>query len=98
MQPIRHPSGAGISSGYTPPVTPAVTPVPRAAACERRLACDEDGTEWVVYQMSAEHVPGARGPSCLVFDSPRCVRRVWDFPPDWAALADAELLAVSLRP
>jgi hypothetical protein len=32
-----------------------------------------------------------------VFASPEVVRRVWDYPPDWRALSDAALYALSWR-
>jgi hypothetical protein len=34
---------------------------------------------------------------CLYFDSDVAVRRVCDYPSDWAALSDEELLRVSWR-
>jgi hypothetical protein len=62
----------------------------------RRIVCASDGTAWSVSERSGLVIPGARGPSCLVFDSPACVRRVWSFPADWRALSDEALLALSL--
>jgi hypothetical protein len=56
---------------------------------------------WTVTERDGAGVPGnadgARGRRCLVFASPEAVRRVWDYPPDWRALPDAALFALSWR-
>ena len=59
------------------------------------------GVTWTVTERDGAGVPGngdgARGRRCLVFASPEAVRRVWDYPPDWRALPDAALFALSWR-
>jgi hypothetical protein len=47
-----------------------------------------------VREADSRAVPGARGATCLIFDSPEVVRRLWDYPPDWRAASDAELLGL----
>jgi hypothetical protein len=46
-----------------------------------------------VRESDTHAVPGARAASCLIFDSPATVRRVWLYPRDWRAASDADLLA-----
>ena len=55
------------------------------------------GVEWTVTECDGTHVPGSRGAQCLIFASPEAIRRVWDVPPDWHTLGDAELFALSWR-
>ena len=45
-------------------------------------------------EADARAVPGAPTPSCLIFDSPAAVRRLWTYPHDWRTVADADLLAL----
>ncbi|HEX4683137.1 MAG TPA: hypothetical protein VH277_10525 [Gemmatimonadaceae bacterium] len=52
---------------------------------------------WMIREVSAHRVPGARGPRCLICESPSVVRRLWDYPDDWQALNDHELLALCAR-
>jgi hypothetical protein len=62
----------------------------------RRVVLDDrDGTRWRVVEVDAAHVPGARGDSCLCFESPTAIRRVWCYPDNWVALSDSDLLRVS---
>jgi hypothetical protein len=58
---------------------------------------DDHGTQWVVTERGAAHVPGARGPRCLVFMSEEAVRRVWAYPATWRYLSADALLALSER-
>src|SRR4051794_35182356 len=46
---------------------------------------------WDVREADARDVPGARGPRCLIFESPEVVRRVWVFPANWRELDDDAL-------
>jgi len=39
------------------------------------------GTEWAIHEVSTEHVPGARGPRCLLCESAGVIHRVWGYPP-----------------
>ena len=85
----------------TPPVASSWSEADAAldtgsAVAERRIV-DELGMHWAVREVDGRRVPGARGTTCLVFDSGICVRRVWDMPADWRSLTDAELVAVSRR-
>ena len=53
--------------------------------------------QWMVVEVDAAGVPGARGPRCLVFTRADCIRRVWDYPTDWRTLDAAGLTALSWR-
>jgi hypothetical protein len=66
-------------------------------ASGRVIVHDDRGVRWEVSERDAAHVPGARGPRCLVFMSDSAVRRVWTYPPTWRLLSAAALLAVSER-
>ena len=61
----------------------------------RTVVDDATGRVWRVSEVDARRLPGARGPSCLLFDSPTMVRRVWRFPGDWGTLPDEALVALS---
>ena len=53
---------------------------------------------WSVRECRCEgRIPGARGNSCLVFDSDGVTRRVWQYPEHWHQLTNAELEQVSSR-
>lgn len=54
-----------------------------------------DGGEWTVREVSADGIPAARGPRCLIFAKPGVLRVVWDYPAAWATLNPEELLALS---
>jgi len=56
---------------------------------------DASGTRWRVTEVDAHGVPGARGESCLIFESDSAIRRVWHYPPSWRDLPSQELLRVS---
>lgn len=56
-----------------------------------------DGTAWRVVECDAAGIPGARGPSCLIFFSEGLVRRLWDFPESWRSLTSEELEALMGR-
>jgi hypothetical protein len=55
----------------------------------------ETGALWHVVEVDTTGLPGARGAACLLFDGTPGVRRVWNYPADWAALPDAELVRLS---
>jgi hypothetical protein len=46
---------------------------------------------WRVREVDTTHVPGARGPRCLIFEADGVVRRVWNYPASWAELSDSDL-------
>ena len=56
---------------------------------------DAAGVRWRVTEVCGEGIPGARGDSCLVFESDNAIRRVWHFPPSWRDLPGPELIRVS---
>ena len=60
-----------------------------------RIVRDAAGTHWQVTEVSGQLVPGARGESCLVFESEGAIRRVWHYPPQWRELPAPELIEVS---
>lgn len=49
------------------------------------------GDLWSVSERDASGVPGARAPTCLVFESQGTVRRCWSFPPNWRDMDDSAL-------
>jgi len=54
------------------------------------VIADRNGVEWSVQEVDTPQA-WARGKRCLVLNSRDCVRRVWDYPPDWRRL-DADTL------
>jgi hypothetical protein len=54
------------------------------------VVVDRAGVEWTVREVETPQ-PWARGERCLVLNSRECVRRVWQYPPDWRSL-DADVL------
>jgi len=56
---------------------------------------DGDSVEWSVVEVEAKGVPGARGPRCLLFARPDCIRRVWEYPATWRLLDAASLAKLS---
>ena len=58
---------------------------------------DDECSHWSVVEVDARAVPGARGVRCLIFMCESCIRRVWDYPPDWRTYDDAGLAALSWR-
>lgn len=62
----------------------------------RRTFTAHDGTFWDVREVKNPDYDRRAG-SSLIFESLGAVRRVRNFPDDWATLADAELDALSQR-
>ena len=56
---------------------------------------DSDGVEWAVREVATPQ-SWARGERCLVLNSRDCVRRVWDYPPDWRRLDGDALLELGV--
>lgn len=52
---------------------------------------------WVVREIDAHKVPGARGPRCLICESGDVIRRLWKYPSDWESLDDISLWALCER-
>lgn len=103
MSPDR-PSDA--SAGVIPLASPLRERVPRndAASIIRAMTpvsveftqfVDGTSVEWSVVEVDATSVPGRRGTRCLVFSRRDCIRRVWDYPPDWRTLDAAGLSELS---
>jgi hypothetical protein len=65
-------------------------------AAASRTFLDVEGTHWRVYEQAFGDYDRRSGMS-LIFASEAAVRRVRDFPPDWAELSDEELLALSWK-
>ena len=59
-----------------------------------RTFVDDDGMRWRVYEQAFSAYDRRRGIS-LIFSSDAAVRRVRQFPPEWRALSDGELVALS---
>jgi hypothetical protein len=53
------------------------------------------GTVWTVREVDTRHIPGSRGPRCLVYENSEIVRRVWLFPTTWVTLSADELLRLA---
>jgi hypothetical protein len=62
---------------------------------DRRSILDVNGCEWIVRELEARGA-GAQSRS-LVFERPEVVRRVRDYPRNWATLSDDQLYRLSLR-
>jgi hypothetical protein len=68
---------------------------PSEQVVARRSYIDADGLAWEVREVVGTDVPGARGPSCLVFESAVVIRRVWTFPDDWRQMSTEDLARLS---
>jgi hypothetical protein len=49
---------------------------------------------WTVREVSADAVPGASAPRCLICESDDVVRRIWRYPENWLDLSEAELIRI----
>ena len=58
----------------------------------------EDGTRWRVREARVHDVPGAQGESCLICDSGKVCRRLWDYPGKWTELSSVKLFEILERP
>ena len=72
--------------------TPVSSASPEPPPDRRRRVVDGDRT-WRVYEED-----NLNGESTLVFDCLHTIRRVWQFPADWASRTDSELLEICHRP
>ena len=75
----------------------AAPPRGRERAARRVITDDRTGAQWIVDEREAVNQPGARGEHYLCFDSMDTRRRVWQYPPDWRTLGDADLLQLGER-
>ena len=53
-----------------------------------------DGERVLIAEADARGVPGGSRASCLICDSERSIRRLWNFPDDWQRMPDEKLLAL----
>ncbi|NUO63118.1 MAG: hypothetical protein HOQ11_00840 [Gemmatimonadaceae bacterium] len=49
---------------------------------------------WLIAEVDARAVPGARADRCLVCQSDQVVRRMWEYPPNWYSLSETALAAL----
>jgi hypothetical protein len=63
-----------------------------------RQIFSEDGTAWRVREARVHDVPGAQRDSCLICDSGKVCRRLWNYPEAWAELLPQELFEILERP
>jgi hypothetical protein len=66
-----------------------------ATTPDRLTFLDARGVSWQVNERRCVAVPGARGASCLIFDSGDVIRRVWEFPAHWRTLSAIALSELS---
>lgn len=60
-----------------------------------RTVMDQDGERWSVVEREARQQRGGQREPCLIATKgDRLIRRIWNYPADWRALSDAELLRV----
>lgn len=78
-----------------PPRDPLAAPLWHAEDAVRFT--DANGVAWRVVECASAHVPGARGPRCLLFFSEGLARRVWVYPPHWRTLPPLALAALMRR-
>ena len=62
---------------------------------DRRSILGGDGCEWLVREVETRDAGSAS--RSLVFERPEVVRRVRDYPGNWATLSDEQLYRVSLH-
>jgi hypothetical protein len=62
---------------------------------DRRNIVGGDGREWTVRELESREAGSAS--KSLVFERPEVVRRVRDYPRDWATLSDDQLYRLSFR-
>lgn len=66
------------------------------ARSAKRTFIDVDGIRWHVYEQPFSDYDRRRGMS-LIFASEAAVRRVRDYPPDWMAISDVDLIRLSWK-
>jgi hypothetical protein len=69
---------------------------PSSPSVQSRTYLDDDGQRWIVSEKPFSQYDRRSGFS-LIFSSELAVRRVRDYPDDWAALSDLALAALSWR-
>jgi hypothetical protein len=63
----------------------------------RRVYYARSGAHVTVREVDTRSAAWARGPHCLVFELEGAIRRVWEYPADWADLPDETLDELSWR-
>ena len=58
----------------------------------RRVSSGAD--HWLICEVDARAVPGARADRCLVCQNEQVVRRLWAYPAAWHELSDVALIAL----
>ena len=73
------------------PSSPFGTPL------SRLTDANQDGVESQMTnpEVASVNVPAPRGSNCLIFESAKAVRRVWNYPNNWHNLSSDELSALS---
>ena len=71
---------------------------PRLETVVERDVFAEDGTRWRVREALAFDVPGAERASCLIGDSGKVCRRLWNYPGRWSELSPQAILNILERP
>ena len=62
---------------------------------DRRSIVGGDGCEWLVRELETRSADSTS--KSLVFERPEVVRRVRDYPGNWASLSDDQLYSLSFR-
>lgn len=62
-----------------------------------RTYIDGQGLQWRVSVRALRPTPRESARPCLIFEAAHVIRRVCEYPADWAELSDAELEALSWR-
>lgn len=59
---------------------------------KRRILSGTD--HWLITEVDARGVPGARADRCLICQNEQVVRRLWAYPATWHELSDEALVAL----
>ena len=74
------------------PDAPRSSRLEEAQRAARRITIE--GVFWLVYELPPSHLDRRQSPS-LVFESETTMRRVRDYPANWRALSDEQVIALS---
>lgn len=59
-----------------------------------RRRVSSGANHWLICEVDARSVPGARADRCLVCQNEQVVRRLWAYPAAWHELSDVALIAL----
>jgi hypothetical protein len=90
---VRHGAPAAVAF-LSAAATNHATTMPQTQS-DRRSILGCDGSEWLVREFETGNAGSAS--RSLVFERPEVVRRVRDYPRNWASLTDEQLYRLSLR-